>query len=493
MEPVGKLFARVLGRLPSGRLKINDMTPSQIASLRSAHEEFKHLPLPSKRPMDDQDLRSFLDGEGLVETSINLRLEAASGFTRAGMLALSQLAQDLRSRSGLGARSVSRQSLAKALAQLAIASWAGRPAGPLTDSELTEFDKKIGAWFASQNVVRTHYIPCTVNAWPTEPFAIGPVRFYPFNEIPAASLGLTREDIWPAGGGTMSSLAEISIGNLLKIAEMRNAETIAEVSIPGREKTQSNLTADIAVDVALAIVQLLTPPRMFKRASRATSRAAPVWWARLSSTNGSVSPESQNDEPGRTFGPGALEMALAQFGPAVESMGRRLQSYVAGSGVRPSLDETWCNAAYWYHEAVAEPLETVAIAKFETTIEVLFRSENSSGSKKRLLQGLEAFFGKKRNDDLGGITADQLAASIVTSRSRVLHGTWPTLHTELPDSKGGVAVSTATAEQLARLLLVAFSEAVDTYGAAATGDDTVEALLDWKLQQSAPAAAPPST
>jgi len=185
-------------------------------------------------------------------------------------------------------------------------------------------------------------------------------------------------------------------------------------------------------------------------------------------------------------------MTLAQFADAVDSMGRRLQSYVDGSGVLPTLDETWCNAAYWYHEAVAEPLDTVAIAKFETSIEVLFRSESSNGSKRRLLLGLEAFVGKKKNDDVGGITADQLAASIVTSRSRVLHGTWPTLHADLPDGKGGVAVNIATAEQLARLFLIAFSDAIDIYGATSTADDTVEALLDWKLQQTAPAATPSS-
>lgn len=468
------------------------MTPSEIAFLRKAHLEFKTVKLPPERPLDDRDLHGFLQREELVETSINLRLATASGFTRAGMLALLQLASDLRSRSGLGARSVSRQSLAKALAQLAIASWVERANGPLSDRELTMFDQKISAWFASQDLVRTHYVPCTVNAWPTKTFVIGPVRFYPFNEIPVEEFGLKREDVWPAGEDEMSSLADIYMGGLLKIAEMRNAGTIAQVSIPGREKSQSHLTADIAVDVALAIVQLLTPPGMFKRAARATSRAAPVWWARLSTADGNVSPEVQNDEPGRAFGPGALEGTLAHRASAVESMGSRLQSYIDGSGVRPALDETWCNAAYWYHEAVAEPLDTVAIAKFETTIEVLFRSENSSGSKKRLLQGLEAFFGKKKDDDIGGITADQLAASIVTSRSRVLHGTWPTLHTELPDGKGGVTVSVATAEQLARLLLIAFSEAVDLYGGAGVGDDTVEALLDWKLQQLTLPVARPS-
>ena len=468
------------------------MTPSEIDSLCKAHLEFKHLSLPSKRPMDDRDLQCFLDGEGFVEASINLHLEAVSGFTRAGMVALSQLASELRSRSGLVARSVSRRSLTKALAQLAIASWAERPIGPLNELALSDFDEKISAWFAAQNIVRIHYIPCNLNAWPTEAFVIGPVRFYSFHEIPVERFGLTRENAWPAGEEAMSSAAEIYFGGLFKMAKMRDAGTIAEVSIPGREQTQSDLTADITVDVALAIIQLLTPPGIFKRASRATSRAAPAWWARLSTSDGTISPGSHTDQPGLTFGSGALEMTLAQFADAVDSMGRRLQSYVDGSGVLPTLDETWCNAAYWYHEAVAEPLDTVAIAKFETSIEVLFRSESSNGSKRRLLLGLEAFVGKKKNDDVGGITADQLAASIVTSRSRVLHGTWPTLHADLPDGKGGVAVNIATAEQLARLFLIAFSDAIDIYGATSTADDTVEALLDWKLQQTAPAATPSS-
>ena len=58
----------------------------------------------------------------------------------------------------------------------------------------------------------------------------------------------------------------------------------------------------------------------------------------------------------------------------------------------PDLDEAWCNAAYWYHEALAEPLDTVAVAKLETAIEVLFRSENMDGSKKRIISSFDAIF-----------------------------------------------------------------------------------------------------
>ena len=82
----------------------------------------------------------------------------------------------------------------------------------------------------------------------------------------------------------------------------------------------------------------------------------------------------------------------------LESMGRRLADYLAATSPLPDLDEAWCNAAYWYHEALAESLDTVAVPKLETAIEVLFRAESMSGSKQRMLDCFDAIFGLKGND-----------------------------------------------------------------------------------------------
>ena len=57
-------------------------------------------------------------------------------------------------------------------------------------------------------------------------------------------------------------------------------------------------------------------------------------------------------------------------------MGRRLSAYLEATSVVPDLDEAWCNVMYWFHEAMAECLDTVAVAKLETSIEVLFRAED---------------------------------------------------------------------------------------------------------------------
>jgi len=459
------------------------MTPRQIDFTRRSHNEFKTLSVPSQRPLDDRDLQVLLDKEDLVEWSINFPEETVSGFTRAGMMRLSELAEDLLAERADRARLVSRRTLTRAIAKVATVQWQSRPAGALTADELDTFKTEVIAWFDKQDRVRTHYIPCTMSAWDMPPFAIGPVRFYPLRNFPVDAIGLKRDEVWPPDGGQISMLAEINLTEgIFRLAQMRNAETIAEVDVPGREPQQSTLTADIAVDVALGIFQLLMPPKLFTRAARATARSAPVWWATLSRGDGHVTPSSHNDEPGRIVAPGGVATLLANNASALASTGRRLEAYLAGSGALPTLDEAWCNAAYWYHEALAEPLETVAIAKFETAIEVLFRSESSNGSKKRLLLGLEAFFGVGRNAPLGNssVTADQFAASIVTARSRVLHGTWPTLHTELPDGKGNIRVSLADGEKLARLLLLSFSLALDDYAASGSADDAVEPFLDWQ-------------
>lgn len=209
---------------------------------------------------------------------------------------------------------------------------------------------------------------------------------------------------------------------------------------------------------------------------------APAWRPNiLRTSDGGGSGGIINLQPGRSVAPEGLGIILKANSAFVTSMGTRLTGYVEGMSALPVLDETWCNAAYWYHEAIAEPLETIAIAKLETAIEVLFRSESSSRSTSRLVNALEIFFGLAKDDMLpnGTMTAGEFAATIVTARSRVLHGTWQTLTSDLPEGKGGNPVSLAATEQFARSLLVKTSVAIDSYTASGNPADSVEGLLAW--------------
>ena len=230
--------------------------------------------------------------------------------------------------------------------------------------------------------------------------------------------------------------------------------------------------------------------------ARATGRAAPIWRADLSKLEGAgFSVSSGNRLPALARSPELIVLHLASAKPLLESMGRRLTAYLAATSPLPDLDEAWCNSAYWYHEALAESLDTVAVAKLETAIEVLFRAESMSGSKQRLLESFDAMFGLEGSDFVNPpstVTVEQLVVAITTARSRVLHGTWPTLHTDLPTAKGKPAVTYGDVEFLTRALLLQFSIWMDAYQAAGRTDDTTDAFVAWiKSERLAQATARP--
>ena len=145
----------------------------------------------------------------------------------------------------------------------------------------------------------------------------------------------------------------------------------------------------------------------------------------------------------------------------------------------------WCNSAFWFHEALAEPLATVAIAKLETSIENLFGAGNPAESTSRILQALEGVFALKANDPIAlgsSIKVRDFVKDVVTSRSRILHGTWSTLTEELPLGRNEVAI-------FARELLVSFTLMLDQYGTTASPVDKAKDFLDWMLLERAAQAA----
>ena len=77
-----------------------------------------------------------------------------------------------------------------------------------------------------------------------------------------------------------------------------------------------------------------------------------------------------------------------------------MQSFASGVYRKPNLERAWCDAAYWLREALAEPMDSIAMAKLETALEVLLRSESSKGSTRRLLTILRYFFGLKPDDPI---------------------------------------------------------------------------------------------
>jgi hypothetical protein len=124
---------------------------------------------------------------------------------------------------------------------------------------------------------------------------------------------------------------------------------------------------------------------------------------------------------------------------------------------------------------LAEPLDSIAVAKLETSLEVLFCTESSSGSEKRMLTILEFFFGLKPDDALthgASLTARQFARRVVKDRSRILHGTWSTLNSRLAFNRVGLENFVITVLRRTALEL-------ESYALTASPEDNINDFLAW--------------
>ena len=70
-----------------------------------------------------------------------------------------------------------------------------------------------------------------------------------------------------------------------------------------------------------------------------------------------------------------------------------MTGYLSGKMSLPKIEQAWCDAAFYFHEGIAEPLDTIAVSKLETAIKMLLVTESSRGSKAILLQAMKTFFG----------------------------------------------------------------------------------------------------
>jgi hypothetical protein len=126
--------------------------------------------------------------------------------------------------------------------------------------------------------------------------------------------------------------------------------------------------------------------------------------------------------------------ALQKTIPVIEAVGKCVTSFATGQFRFPNLEQAWCDAAYWLHEALAETIDAIAFAKLETALEVLVCAENTAGSGSRIESILGAFYSLSPNDMItreATTTVKKFVKDLVRDRSRILHGTWSTLNSRL--------------------------------------------------------------
>jgi hypothetical protein len=187
-------------------------------------------------------------------------------------------------------------------------------------------------------------------------------------------------------------------------------------------------------------------------------------------------------EPGLPIGPGTLADILQKTEALITAVGSCVQSFVTGRFRLSNLECAWCDAAYWLHEALAEPLDSIAIAKLETALEVLLIGQNPAGSERRITTILELFYNLKPNDPVvngGTTTAKQFARNVVHERSRILHGTWSTLNSRLALNRQGLENFVTTVIRRAAL-------EIKNYALSDSPKDNIDDFLAWVKRRGQP-------
>ena len=440
------------------------MKPEQIDLAQRAYAEIRKAEVPVEGILTDKDLHAALASAGIINGSIDPVSRSLVGFTLIGLREVERLAASIRAMTPHGPHEISNATLSRRIRGMLIGLWRNNAGAETKADDIRQIGGLIDAWNADQRRVRTHFVPCNLScaAWPR--FSIGPVLFYPLTEAPPVP-----------EFSVAASLQE----DALNAARARGHFWIAEIEVRGREQSQSIQAADQSVDVALGIYQLLLNNSEFAGVARANGLGAPMLRSDYWSQDGDYVGARSVVQPGRSYHPKVIADIIAVNSAILDSMGRRLSGYHHGTSTLPLLDATWCNATYWFHATLAEPLETIALVGFETAVEVLLA--NSNGSSQRIIDAFAKLLGMQADAPVGttGLNVKDFSNSLVTARSRVLHGSWPTLHPDMPGATGQIAIGRASAETLVRSLLLRMSEAIDLYAVSLGAVDTIPSFLAW--------------
>jgi hypothetical protein len=434
-----------------------------VALLRKAVNSIIRKKHPG-RMLEGAEAEQFLTQGGLRHGRFSLATGMNVGFPAEGTAAIAELAAGLRRSNPRYAQGVGLPALAAAVAKEILDRFAPAPPPPADEAAWTAIDNAIAAWFAALAVPRTHYVPCSIIADQAAPFDVGPVTF-----VHAAALASHPRR--PPN----DELAEVTLGPLFQAMRERAATWVAIIAIDGCHPDRSSELADLAVDVALGSLQLIIPANYGRPMARITARTAPPWRGNLYIEQGQVHAGIKNMESGHGLSGGAFDQMVAAGQPLLVSAGRSITSLLTRQGALKTLRLAWCDGIYWFHEALAESLSTVATTKFETAIEALLRAESSPKSEARMRDAIRVLTGLGPKDFMPGtttLTVEKFAKELVRARSQVLHGTLSTL-------LGDVAAESTTLAGLAREFLLLFALHLDGYEAEPNRKDVRDSLLAW--------------
>jgi hypothetical protein len=432
----------------------------EVGLLRTVAENLVSKPMPGG-PITQEYLR-----EQDMGRAVN-RGQNVEAILRPGHAAFYELSASITDRFPAIARGTNIAIFESELFDYLIKNFLGRDRASVGPSDVSSTHAHLEAWFANLAQPRRVFVPCVISPWPAPRFSIGPVIFL-FIEDAAKS------EFYPRSGPE-DILSRDGFDRMLQHMRDTRATWLARVPVEGCEQQRAEEIGNLAADVALVTLQLAAPFLGTKTMCRLDARRGAAEKRTLTETNGYYNAGWTGMDAGLAIGPGTLMDILKQCGLLIAAVGNCVQSFTTGQFRLPTLEQAWCDAAYWLHEALAEPMDSIAVAKLETALEVLFCAENPSGSQARILSVLDLFFSLKAEDPImenSSVSAKQFARGIVNDRSRILHGTWSTLNSRLARNRGGLEGFVITVIRRTVLDL-------DEYCRSETPADSVDEFLAW--------------
>ncbi len=312
-----------------------------------------------------------------------------------------------------------------------IEDYAGREPSTVGSKDAEALIEHFERWLADKTSPRRVFVPCVISRTSAPRFEIGPVTFEFIDRV-------TTSDFYPRGDGD-AAFDQRGFDDLVQWMRERDADWLARVSVDGCEQHRAEEVAELAVDLVIVAMQLAAPYLDTRTMARLDARRGTSQKRTLSEADGYVSAGWTRKEPGMAIGRGTLPDILQKAALIFTAVGNVVRSFASGAHRLPVLERAWCDAAYWLHQALSESIDTIAIAKLETALEVLLRAESSRGSEQRVLEILSAFFDLGPDNPIASgslLSARQFARNVVRDRSRILHGTWSTLNARGIDRAG---------------------------------------------------------
>ena len=444
----------------------------EVGLLRTLARNLVTKPSPLGRITQD-----FLRSEGLAR--VRPQADRLVGILRPGHAAFSELSECVVGRFPTMERGTNFADFQTELFDFLATTYVGREPASIGAAEVSALHGHFAAWFARLASPRRIFVPCVISPWPAPRFSVGPAVFIFIDDA-------ARSEFYPRGDAS-DALSRDGFDRLLQLMRDTGANWLAGVPVEGCERQRAEEIGALAVDLAIVALQLAEPFLHTRTMSRLDARRGAAQKRTLSEADGYYNASWTRMEPGLTIGRGTLADILRKKELLITAVGSCVSSFATGCFRLPNLERAWCDAAYWLHEALAEPLDSIAVAKLETAVEVLLHAESASGSQRRILMMLETFYDLKPDDpvqDGATISAKQFASSFVRDRSRILHGTWSTLNSRLASNRNGLENFVIAVVRRAALEL-------ENYARTTSPEDEIDAFLAWVRSPEAQRLARP--